>query len=105
MWCRPRKARGRGLPGTPPIAWCGRGMGPAAAETAGSGMKTGDKSRGGRFYGIYLKRLFDIAFSIIFLPVLALVLVPLALAIKLEDGGRVFYLSNRIGLGGRIFKM
>lgn len=52
-----------------------------------------------------IKRFFDIVFSCIFLiPVLILIVV-LAFFIKLEDGGPVFYIANRIGRYGKCFKM
>ncbi|HHE76397.1 MAG TPA: sugar transferase [Candidatus Parcubacteria bacterium] len=51
------------------------------------------------------KRIFDIVFSflglIITLPLFFLV----ALVIKLYDGGPVFYLGERVGKDGKIFKM
>jgi lipopolysaccharide/colanic/teichoic acid biosynthesis glycosyltransferase len=51
------------------------------------------------------KRIFDIALSgaglLISTPVWALI----ALAIKVEDGGPLFYLQERVGRNGRIFKV
>jgi lipopolysaccharide/colanic/teichoic acid biosynthesis glycosyltransferase len=52
-----------------------------------------------------VKRIIDIILSLVFgilsLPVCLIA----AIAIKLEDGKSVFYLSQRIGLGGRKFNM
>jgi undecaprenyl phosphate N,N'-diacetylbacillosamine 1-phosphate transferase len=52
-----------------------------------------------------VKRIIDIILSLVFgilsLPVCILI----GIAIKLEDGKSFFYLSQRIGLGGRIFNM
>jgi lipopolysaccharide/colanic/teichoic acid biosynthesis glycosyltransferase len=49
------------------------------------------------------KRLFDVVFAVmglaLFLPAALLI----GLLIKLEDGGRVFYLQKRIGKGGKPF--
>jgi len=52
-----------------------------------------------------IKRPFDLIFSFVgislFLPVGALI----ALIIKIEDGGPIFYIQERVGQGGRHFKM
>jgi lipopolysaccharide/colanic/teichoic acid biosynthesis glycosyltransferase len=52
-----------------------------------------------------LKRAFDVIVSAAALLVLSPVLVVLALAVKLESPGAVFYLGNRIGRGGQPFKL
>lgn len=52
-----------------------------------------------------VKRLFDVVVSIVGLLV-SLPLYPLiALAIKLDDGGPVFYAQNRVGRNGRVFRL
>lgn len=51
------------------------------------------------------KRLFDLAFSLTALAFLAPVFAAVALLIKLEDGGPIFYKSERIGLDGKPFGM
>ena len=52
-----------------------------------------------------IKRPFDLIFSFVgislFLPMGALI----ALIIKIEDGGPIFYIQERVGQGGRHFKM
>jgi len=52
-----------------------------------------------------IKRPFDLFFSFVgislFLPVGALI----ALIIKIDDGGPIFYIQERVGQGGRHFKM
>jgi lipopolysaccharide/colanic/teichoic acid biosynthesis glycosyltransferase len=57
------------------------------------------------FYQRYFKRPFDIAASsaalLLLFPILALT----ALAIRLEDGGRVIFRQRRVGRGGRIFTL
>jgi len=54
---------------------------------------------------IVVKRITDILLGSIF-GILSLPLcIMIAIAIKLEDGKDIFYLSKRIGLGGRIFNM
>jgi lipopolysaccharide/colanic/teichoic acid biosynthesis glycosyltransferase len=51
-----------------------------------------------------MKRLFDIALSAFGLIVSSPMWVVLAVAIKLEDGGTVFYSQDRVGRGGRRFR-
>lgn len=43
--------------------------------------------------------------SLLSFPFFFLILIPVALAIKLDDGGPVFYSSARVGKGGRKFEM
>ena len=57
------------------------------------------------FYQLIIKRIFDIATCIIALPLVMLVMIPVAVAIKLEDGGPIFYRSMRIGKGFKEFGM
>ncbi|MEG2286137.1 MAG: sugar transferase [Eubacterium sp.] len=57
------------------------------------------------FYKKYGKRACDIALSIIGLPVFALIGIPTAIAIKIEDRGPVFYNALRLGKDEKIFKM
>ena len=49
------------------------------------------------FYQIVLKRSVDILLCILALPFVLLVAIPIAVAIKIEDGGPVFYKSRRLG--------
>ncbi len=57
--------------------------------------------------GPYLvpKRIFDIAFSIFMLLLTSPLMLLVALAIKLESPGPVFFAQDRVGLNGRIFRM
>ena len=50
-----------------------------------------------------IKRAFDCALAGIGLVVSAPIWALLAIAIKLEDGGAVFFRQGRVGLGGRVF--
>jgi lipopolysaccharide/colanic/teichoic acid biosynthesis glycosyltransferase len=50
-----------------------------------------------------IKRAFDCALSGVGLVVSAPLWILLAIAIKLEDGGPVFFRQGRVGLGGRVF--
>lgn len=57
-------------------------------------------------YKKYIKRLLDILFSIIGLPffgVLFIVITPLILLD--DDGGPIFYIANRLGKDGKLFRM
>lgn len=53
----------------------------------------------------FFKRLLDITCSIIALPVLFIVLIPVAILIKLNDNGPIFYNSIRLGKNKVPFKM
>jgi lipopolysaccharide/colanic/teichoic acid biosynthesis glycosyltransferase len=52
-----------------------------------------------------LKRMIDCFLAILALPVVALIALPTALAIRLLDGGPVFFFQERMGLGARPFTM
>lgn len=52
-----------------------------------------------------MKLLFDIVFSLLGLVVLSPFMAALALLIKREDGGPVFYRGTRVGRHGRIFRI
>jgi lipopolysaccharide/colanic/teichoic acid biosynthesis glycosyltransferase len=52
-----------------------------------------------------LKRLIDIAGAVVGLGVTALLFVPIALAIQLDDPGQVFYSQIRCGLNGQRFRI
>lgn len=56
-------------------------------------------------YKHIFKRLLDIAFSLLVFPLFGLILIPVAIAIKLDDGGPVFYKSARVGKGFQKFNM
>ena len=57
------------------------------------------------FYQIVLKRFIDILFCLAVLPAILLITIPIAIAIKIEDGGPIFYKSRRLGKGFREFNM
>ncbi|MBR2460748.1 MAG: sugar transferase [Clostridia bacterium] len=56
-------------------------------------------------YKHFLKRFFDIVFSLIGLPFVLLTVIIAAPFIWLTDGGRVFYRARRRGRNGRVFSM
>ena len=53
----------------------------------------------------YVKRVLDFLVSLLIMPLVAVVIAVVGIAIKCEDGGPIFYMASRIGKGGRIFKM
>ncbi len=57
------------------------------------------------FYQTVFKRLVDIVICLIILPFVLLLTLILAVAIKLDDGGPIFYRSKRIGKNFREFDM
>lgn len=56
-------------------------------------------------YRLFFKRMIDITISILVLPVVILVILIVGPIIYLEDKGPIFYNANRIGKGGKLFKM
>jgi exopolysaccharide biosynthesis polyprenyl glycosylphosphotransferase len=54
--------------------------------------------------GLLFKRVLDLVFSSLTLLVLSPVLLAIAIAIKLDSRGPVFYCSDRIGKKGRVFR-
>jgi lipopolysaccharide/colanic/teichoic acid biosynthesis glycosyltransferase len=56
-------------------------------------------------YKKYIKRLLDVIFAFVLLPPVLLIILISGLFIKLEDGGPIFYFSERLGKNGKIFKM
>lgn len=57
------------------------------------------------FYQIILKRFIDMVLCVIVLPIILLITIPIAIAIKIEDGGPIFYKSRRIGKNFKEFNM
>lgn len=57
------------------------------------------------FYQTVFKRFIDILLCIMILPFVMLLTIPIAIAIKIEDGGPVFYKSRRLGKGFTEFDM
>ena len=68
--------------------------------------ESGREGRGYKsFYQNVLKRAADIIICLIALPFVLLLTVPVAIIIKADDGGPVFYRSRRLGKGFREFDM
>ncbi|WP_394895925.1 sugar transferase [Clostridium paraputrificum] len=56
-------------------------------------------------YEKYFKRFLDIIICIIVLPVFLIIFIILGILIKIEDGGPILYVADRIGKDSKIFKM
>ena len=67
--------------------------------------KVKDKNKYKGFYQLVIKRLMDLIISLAVLPFVMLIVIPVAIAIKLEDHGPVFYSSKRLGVGFKEFGM
>ncbi len=52
-----------------------------------------------------LKRTFDLVVAFIFIFILSPLLILSAIAIKLDSKGTIFYLQERVGLNGKLFKI
>lgn len=57
------------------------------------------------FYQLGIKRVIDIVACLVALPFVLIILIPVAIAIKIEDHGPLFYRSMRIGKGFKEFGM
>lgn len=68
-------------------------------------QKTKHKNGYKGFYQIVVKRAIDIILCVVALPFVLLIVVPIGLAIKIEDRGPVFYRSKRLGIGFKEFGM
>lgn len=64
-----------------------------------------DKYKFDPFYSNYVKRGFDIVVSMAAMPFVALVGIPIATLIKLEDGGTIFFCGERYGKDMKKFRM
>ena len=60
---------------------------------------------GGKKMYKFIKRLFDVCFCLIMLPFFAILYIIIGIAIKMEDGGPVFYKSKRIGKDLKVIDM
>jgi Undecaprenyl-phosphate glucose phosphotransferase len=54
---------------------------------------------------LFQKRVLDIVFSVLFLLVTLPITIPIAIAIKLSSRGPIFFVQERVGLNGRVFRM
>ncbi|MCP1168384.1 sugar transferase [Limimaricola litoreus] len=65
----------------------------------------GTTTKRSKFYSQYTKRLLDLTLVLLSLPAVLPVVLLLAFAVFLQDGGKPFYRQRRVGRGGRIFTM
>ncbi|MBU5294099.1 sugar transferase [Anaerosalibacter bizertensis] len=56
-------------------------------------------------YRLFIKRLIDMILCLIAFPIFILIYIPIAILIKIEDGGPIFYSGERIGKDNKIFRM
>lgn len=56
-----------------------------------------------RIFELFFKRIFDIAFSIVALAAAFPIMLVIALAVRIDSAGPIFYVSERIGKRGRVF--
>ena len=54
---------------------------------------------------LFQKRMLDVVFSALFLMVTLPITIPIAIAIKLTSPGPIFFVQDRVGLNGRVFRM
>ncbi|HBL41376.1 MAG TPA: sugar transferase [Ruminococcaceae bacterium] len=67
--------------------------------------KQADTQRRDSAFYRFIKRAFDIAFSLCAIAALWLPMLVIAVLIKAEDGGTVLYAANRVGHNGKTFPM
>ena len=65
----------------------------------------GNKARSKSFYVKVVKRAADIVIGLVALPFLAIIIAVVGIAIKLDDGGPIFYKAKRIGKDSIIVDM
>lgn len=88
-----------------------KGLSAIAAGIAGASVAAAaveavrDPATGGTFYQRFGKRACDVAVGLVALPAVGAVTALCGAAVKLEDGGPVFYNAPRIGKDGREFTM
>lgn len=68
-------------------------------------LNSKDKKGYKSFYQLVVKRAIDIIACLVAMPFVMLILIPVAIAIKIEDHGPLFYSSKRIGKGFKEFGM
>lgn len=56
-------------------------------------------------YKYFFKRVLDFFVALLCLPILLLIFLAVAVAIKIDDKGPVFYVAKRIGRKGKLFKL
>lgn len=54
---------------------------------------------------IFIKRIFDVVFSLIFLVVFSPIILVFSILIRMESNGSLFFRQERLGMNGKIFKL
>ena len=75
------------------------------SSTSGIGVYAVEKRKGHYMYRHFIKRLIDICMSLLCIPFFAIIFDFVAPAIYLTDKGPVFYSADRLGKGGKFFRM
>ena len=99
------KPRARGIPVEDGIAAYERLTGKIAIEYAAPRAILFSKESGVSWIALFLARALSSAVALLGLILLFPFLLPIALLIKLDSEGPVFFLHERVGLGGRPFKL
>jgi len=99
------KPRARGIPVEDGIAAYERMTGKIAIEYAAPRAILFSKKSGVSWIALFLARALSSAVAFVGLVLLCPFLLPIALLIKLDSEGPVFFLHERVGLGGRPFKL
>ncbi len=97
--------RARGIPVEDGIAAYERLTGKIAIEHAAPRALLFSKALGGSWTTLFLARALSATVAVCAIVVLSPLLVPVALLIKLDSEGPVFFLHERVGLGGRLFNL
>jgi len=99
------KPRSRGIPVEDGIAAYERLTGKIAIEYAAPRAILFSKETGASWIALFLARALSFVVAFIGLVLLGPLLLPVALLIKLDSEGPVFFLHPRVGLGGRPFNL
>jgi O-antigen biosynthesis protein WbqP len=70
-----------------------------------NGVQPERKSNRARAVASYRKRAFDLVMAVLLLPLLCILMVAIAIAVRLTSRGPVLYWSDRFGRNNRIFRM
>lgn len=99
------KPRARGIPVEDGVAAYERLTGKIAIEYAAPRAILFEKGSGVSWIALFLARALSSAVAVLGLVLLSPLLAPIALLIKLDSEGPVFFLHERVGLGGRPFNL
>lgn len=70
----------------------------SANKSVGTHYENGKNKHGYKgIYQLVVKRVFDVLCFLVLFPLFLLITIPIAIAIKIEDGGPIFYKAERIG--------